>query len=117
MTNLVFLIGEGIITRYPVDGDARTLGMDIVAMAALAAAIDEPGSYQVGNQLADFARHRGIKMILVMTSRDVIVLLSIDFMGRESKPETAQSNPLPIGPIICAHWSNTAAEQGRTLPA
>jgi hypothetical protein len=79
-------------------------------VAALAAAIDEPGAFQVGNQLADFARHRGIKLILLMTSRDVVVLRSIGFMDGESKPEKAQSNPLKVGPSNCAYWSNTAAE-------
>ena len=53
----------GVVARMTAQRHPDTLRMREIAMAALAAPIHKPGSFQVRNQLAQFARHLSIKLV------------------------------------------------------
>ena len=69
LAHLAFLVVPGVVARFSRKRDALALGVREVAVTALAAAVDETGSFQVGNQLAELARHCGIEVILEEESR------------------------------------------------
>jgi hypothetical protein len=64
----------GVGPGWPGNGDAQALRVNVVAVAAFAAAIDKACPFQIGDQLADFARHfqyRGDTILRVKAPHDL----------------------------------------------